>query len=418
MRDLYDLIGPSYARSRTADPRIVSTLAQLLGPAQDRTVADIGAGTGNYSLALAREGWTVAALEPSRAMRAQRAADPRVHWAGAAAESLPFASFRLDAAVCVLALHHFDHLLAGLAEMARVVRAGPIVIFTFDPAAPSPFWLHDYFPGLRGEGGRKFPQLAELKHLLATAACAEVREIPFPLPPDLTDRFTASGWRSPEIYLDAEARSAMSAFALADPSSIDAGLDRLRADLDSGLWRARYGAILGQDSFDAGYRFLSTCCAEPASVSGPIEPAAPDDAPALLDLQHLCYQGEAVLYDDFAIAPLTESLAQVEAEIRAGRVLVLRWAGRVVGSVRGFAQNGTCHVGRLIVHPRFQRQGLGARLMTAIEDLFPSASAFELFTGHLSASNLRLYRRLGYREFERRPVTPALEFVHLRKSRS
>ncbi len=417
MRDLYNRIGTSYARSRSADPRIAAALGTLLGPADNGTLADIGAGTGNYSLALAGQGWRVAALEPSRAMRAQRVADPRVHWVAGAAESLPFASSSLDAAVCVLALHHFDHLLAGLAEMARVVRGGPIVVFAFDPAAQGHFWLHDYFPTLRGESRHKIPALDELKSHLAAAAFADVLEVPFPLPPDLSDRFTASGWRSPEMYLDPAIRSAMSAFALAGAASVGAGLARLGADLDSGRWHARYGDILRQDSFDAGYRFLSARCAEPASVSGPIEPAAPGDASALLDLQRICYQGEAILYNDFSIAPLTETLAQVQAEILSGRVLVLRSAGRIAGSVRGFEQNGTCHVGRLIVHPRFQRRGIGTRLMAAIEEFFPAASAFELFTGHLSVSNIRLYRRLGYREFERRPVTPGLDFVHLRKSR-
>jgi ribosomal protein S18 acetylase RimI-like enzyme len=67
-----------------------------------------------------------------------------------------------------------------------------------------------------------------------------------------------------------------------------------------------------------------------------------------------------------------------------------------VGSVRGRLEGDTCHIGRLVVHPRLQRRGIGARLMREIEGRFPKARRYELFTGHLSEGNLRLYRRLGY----------------------
>jgi hypothetical protein len=42
--------------------------------------------------------------------------------------------------------------------------------------------------------------------------------------------------------------------------------------------------------------------------------------------------------------------------------------------------------------------------------------AFALFTGHLSEGNLRLYRRLGYAEVGRRPLTDRVVEVHLIKS--
>jgi SAM-dependent methyltransferase len=78
-----------------------------------------------------------------------------------------------------------------------------------------------------------------------------------PLPHDLQDGFAAAGWRRPETYLDAGARSAMSCFALADRSVVEDGLNRLSRDLDSGAWRERHGSVLDREEFDAGYRFLS-----------------------------------------------------------------------------------------------------------------------------------------------------------------
>jgi ribosomal protein S18 acetylase RimI-like enzyme len=83
--------------------------------------------------------------------------------------------------------------------------------------------------------------------------------------------------------------------------------------------------------------------------------------------------------------------------------------------VRARLDDGTCHVGRLVVHPRLQRRGLGTRLMREIEASYPDARRYELFTGHLSAANLRLYRRLGYQEFREDAVSPALRLVYLEK---
>jgi hypothetical protein len=43
------------------------------------------------------------------------------------------------------------------------------------------------------------------------------------------------------------------------------------------------------------------------------------------------------------------------------------------------------------------------------------ATRFALFTGHLSAANPGLYRRLGYEEVDRRPLSDRVVEVHLAK---
>jgi GNAT superfamily N-acetyltransferase len=89
---------------------------------------------------------------------------------------------------------------------------------------------------------------------------------------------------------------------------------------------------------------------------------------------------------------------------------------RLVGAVRAKVREGTCLVGRLVVAPDRQGRGVGAALMTAVEaEMAGRATALVLFTGHLSAANLRLYRRLGYTEFRRERVSDHLVLVHLRK---
>jgi ribosomal protein S18 acetylase RimI-like enzyme len=89
--------------------------------------------------------------------------------------------------------------------------------------------------------------------------------------------------------------------------------------------------------------------------------------------------------------------------------------GGIVGSVRAYEREGTCFIGRLIVHPDHQGRGIGARLMQEIESRFAQAERFELFTGHKSERNLRFYRRLGYRTSREERVTDALMLVFLQK---
>lgn len=148
--------------------------------------------------------------------------------------------------------------------------------------------------------------------------------------------------------------------------------------------------------------------------------ATEDDAERILKLQFLCYQGEAELYGDWGIDPLTQTLDSLRAELKEHHVLVARLGDEVVGSVRGWVDaDGVGRIGRLIVHPRMQRHGLGSRLLTALERDLASGprpvTAYRLFTGHRSLGNLRLYQRLGYRQTQVEEVNSKLSFLVLEK---
>lgn len=145
--------------------------------------------------------------------------------------------------------------------------------------------------------------------------------------------------------------------------------------------------------------------------------ARPEDAGEILTVQRAAYVTEAQLYGDPFIAPLLESVGQVAEAIATGTVLKAVAGSRIVGAVRGRLTGTTCLVGRLVVAPDRQRQGIGSALLTALHESVPEASAFDLFTGHLSEGNLRLYRRLGYRETRRERVADHLTLVHLRWER-
>ncbi|MEQ4716192.1 GNAT family N-acetyltransferase [Nonomuraea sp. B19D2] len=146
-----------------------------------------------------------------------------------------------------------------------------------------------------------------------------------------------------------------------------------------------------------------------------IERAVAADAGEILTVQRAAYVSEAQLYGDPYIPPLVESLEQVRKVIESAVVLKALDAGRVVGSVRGQVAGTTCLVGRLVVAPDRQGQGLGTALLTALHEAVPEAEAFDLFTGHLSDANLKLYRRLGYRETHRERMDDHLTLIHLRR---
>lgn len=135
-------------------------------------------------------------------------------------------------------------------------------------------------------------------------------------------------------------------------------------------------------------------------MSVTISAAVENDAEQILKLQYLCFQSEAEAYGDYAIAPLTQSLEGLRAEMAAGSVLVARLGEEVVGSVRGTVDtDGTARIDRLFVHPRLQRHGLGGRLLAAIEAGLAAerdAKRYHLVTGHRSEGSLRLYRKYGY----------------------
>jgi ribosomal protein S18 acetylase RimI-like enzyme len=149
--------------------------------------------------------------------------------------------------------------------------------------------------------------------------------------------------------------------------------------------------------------------------------ATEDDAERILKLQYLCYQSEAELYGDWAIEPLTQSLDSLRTELKERHVLVARLGDEVVGSVRGWVDaDGVGRIGRLCVHPRMQRHGLGTRLVQGMEQRLAGGerpvSAYRLFTGHRSIGNLRLYERLGYRRTQVEEVSGKLSFVAMEKS--
>lgn len=255
----YDVIGKTYAQTRRSDPRISKKLLEILTCSQVSKVAkiaDIGAGTGSYALALAESGYHVLAIEPSATMRSQAIAHPSIQWIDGYAENLPLPNQVAEAAIVMLAFHHFQDYCRALREMHRIVGNGQIVLFTYDPAMISSFWLTEYFPAFARDVEATFLPIPELVQEMQKIVDREVRVVPFPLPHDLSDSFAAVGWARPELYLDRQICNGISSFAKINPDELENSLSRLRKDLAQGVWDQNYGYLRQQKQYDVGYRFI------------------------------------------------------------------------------------------------------------------------------------------------------------------
>ena len=148
-----------------------------------------------------------------------------------------------------------------------------------------------------------------------------------------------------------------------------------------------------------------------------IERASVDDAKEILELQKLAYVSEAELYNDYSIPPLLQTFNQIQADFAKQIFLKVSAAGRIVGSVRAYLEQETYHIGRLIVSPDFQNQGISTQLMNEVERHFNQARRYELFTGNHSERNIHLYRKLGYQKFTTESVNDNLTLVFMEKIR-
>ncbi len=143
--------------------------------------------------------------------------------------------------------------------------------------------------------------------------------------------------------------------------------------------------------------------------------AEKQDLQIILKLQYLTYQSEGELCGNPNIPPLTQTLQEVEAEYERGVFLkVLDADKKIAASVRAYTENGTLYIGKLIVHPDLQGQGIGTELLKEIERICPHDRC-ELFTSTKSERNIKLYERMGYRKFKEQDMGNDLKLIYLEK---
>lgn len=229
--DDYSNQAQSYDSTRAASPSVLDPLREALAGAPGPTLLDVGGGTGNYALALAREGWQPVVLDRSPAMLEHASAKGLTTLRGDAT-ALPLADESYDAVMLVSMLHHVDDRPRALAEARRVLRPGgrlAVMLFTREDIAGDA--SVDYFPSSRAWMDETHPSLRELLDALPGARrIALVYE-------DAIDGSVAALMAQPELLLDPARRTQTSFFERMQrdhPDELRAGLQRLESDLHAG----------------------------------------------------------------------------------------------------------------------------------------------------------------------------------------
>lgn len=121
------------------------------------------------------------------------------------------------------------------------------------------------------------------------------------------------------------------------------------------------------------------------------------DAAEMLVVQHAAYALREKA--DPPYQALLEDADDVAAQIRDGGGIVATVGGRIVGSIRYREDAPGVLLGmRLAVHPEFQRQGIGSRLIRRLDDV---ARRWECPTIHLHVRRfadhlIKMYARCGF----------------------
>ncbi|MFC1576038.1 GNAT family N-acetyltransferase [Candidatus Omnitrophota bacterium] len=132
-----------------------------------------------------------------------------------------------------------------------------------------------------------------------------------------------------------------------------------------------------------------------------IEPAGPEDAPAILALQRLTYQSEAETFSDFTIKPLTQSLEELRKDFGTKTIFKAVMGSKVIGTVRTLIDKDTCHVKRLMINPAYQHHGIGRKLVEHAEKHFSNVKRFEVVTFLESKQNVIFYEGLRFTIFKK-----------------
>jgi len=121
----FEIAADAYERGRPDYPQdAVDDLINEIGFSSEKTILDLGAGTGKFTRLIANRGANIVAVEPVAGMR-QKFSQllPSISIQAGTAESLPLANASVDSVVVAQAFHWFSGE-KSLTEIARVLKPG------------------------------------------------------------------------------------------------------------------------------------------------------------------------------------------------------------------------------------------------------------------------------------------------------
>ena len=245
----YGDVAAVYDNSRRVEPAIADSLVEGLQSLGAKTVLGIGAGTGNYTRALASSGCSMIAIARSTARAEISAQKAPAYWILADAEALPFAKRSIDAVAGINVLRHFTALEAAFSEFRRVARAGAVLQAVVRDNLKT-LWYRHYFPEIDDALLPLHPTLGSLITALFRAGFSRVATAKI-FYSGLTDLTFEAARTRPRLLFDTAFRAATSGFQRLTNAGIVRGLTALERDLDSGAF-ADVAAPFDSAHADAG----------------------------------------------------------------------------------------------------------------------------------------------------------------------
>jgi SAM-dependent methyltransferase len=244
----YDSWAKNYDSTRGASPSVLRALLEALGPANRRSLLDIGGGTGNFAQALAHAGFAVALCDCSREMAWRASAKlGGVPVAVADASRLPFGGGAFDCAISVNVLGHVEDWRKMLSEARRVIRGGPYVMKASTRETLNANWVVEYLPSIRDRAPVHHYQPEQI---ITTAlreagfARVEVARVHYN---EMVDGSIQALKHFPEVFLDDDRILNTATLKRLPVEEREAGLVALRRDYTSGRLReviARYEPLV------------------------------------------------------------------------------------------------------------------------------------------------------------------------------
>lgn len=148
-----------------------------------------------------------------------------------------------------------------------------------------------------------------------------------------------------------------------------------------------------------------------------IELASEQDLDHILQLQKRAFHGQALIYNDFNLPSLKQTIDDLKKEFKLKTIYKVELDGKIIASVRCFIKDHTLYIEKLIVDPDLQNRGIGTDIMHEIERRYSAfVNRYALSTGHKSARNLHLYKKLGYKEMSQEPLNDNCNLIVMGKS--
>lgn len=126
--------------------------------------------------------------------------------------------------------------------------------------------------------------------------------------------------------------------------------------------------------------------------------AQPSDAAAIAETLRASFAPFEGRYTPAAFAATTPTADQVADRFTEGLIWLAELDGRVVGTVSVVPRSGDLYLRSMAVHPTAQGQGIGARLLAAVETFAtPRYRRLVLTTTPFLDAAIRLYQQIGFR---------------------